>query len=437
MKNLLIILICIGMLSMIACQNQTNNNHSEIPSSSQESSVLPESVSSMPQTDSGLSESSLSNSEKQEIGDKEISIPIKIIDSTAVPKVYDFGNPKKLLGTEKEIKMYSEWINSLDYENITDIYASTAYMMSGKTGTMSIEDTKTVMDTIKLVTEHLKPMTEEKAKNPYTGGGWTVIVNTNDTKVQFRFNGGWFIVTMDGQEYYWIFDVDKTPAQDLCKKISVLLDEEVRKIEGDTTPIIYKDSKISRLYAVDTNNCIMVEITEKPQIQTLVTEFNTVMDENKNLSGFGYLIFADNDKKEYIYLSEDDVNLNGSCEETLKSGKLHPSWLIHFNPKRVVDANGVKDKDKLDKLANFLKEEVTVSKEASVSKGSVNPNLSMGEFRLNMEFDSGVKYQILGTDNFDGTGTLSLYTSDLDTSVSYKLDNGVAQKITAFLKDFS
>ena len=59
-----------------------------------------------------------------------------------------------------------------------------------------------------------------------------------------------------------------------------------------------------------------------------------------------------------------------------------------------------------------------------------------GVFAFTITFDSGVRYDVIGYDEFDGTGSFSIYASDLDRTVSYSLDDGVASKITAFLGDY-
>ena len=113
----------------------------------------------------------------------------------------------------------------------------------------------------------------------------------------------------------------------------------------------------------------------------------------------------------------------------------YPSWLVHFDPAKVTEAIDTQDKEKLVKLSTFLKEEVIVERESETTNGPVNPSMTMGDFFFKMKFASGTEYHIMGTDNMDGTGTLSVYTSDLDKTVKYKLKDGIAPKITSFINE--
>ena len=158
----------------------------------------------------------------------------------------------------------------------------------------------------------------------------------------------------------------------------------------------------------------------------------------KEPNGYAYLLFLESGR-EYHYLNANaaDLTLTESCSAALKKGPLHPSWLIHFDPDKVVSALGVTDKDQLRRLSLFLKREITVSGEdVKVIDAPINPSTTMGDFFWKMEFDSGVTYTISGTDYSDGTGELQIYTSDLNRPICYTMDEGVAGRLTNFVKNF-
>ncbi|HNW05019.1 MAG TPA: hypothetical protein PKI76_06510 [Oscillospiraceae bacterium] len=58
----------------------------------------------------------------------------------------------------------------------------------------------------------------------------------------------------------------------------------------------------------------------------------------------------------------------------------------------------------------------------------------MGLYDLSIDFDSGTQYRLLGYDYFDGTGDFTLYTSDLDANIGYRLDDGVSAKLNKYIK---
>ncbi len=53
---------------------------------------------------------------------------------------------------------------------------------------------------------------------------------------------------------------------------------------------------------------------------------------------------------------------------------------------------------------------------------------------MSIDFDSGTQYRLLGYDYFDGTGDFTLYTSDLDANIGYRLDDGVSAKLNKYIK---
>ena len=119
---------------------------------------------------------------------------------------------------------------------------------------------------------------------------------------------------------------------------------------------------------------------------------------------------------------------------TLINSPLHPSWLIHMSPERMVSANGVTDREKLSKLSAFLKEAVTVQAETTSYQGPDNPVAVAGLYSLEIVFDSGTSYRLTGYDHGDASGEFTLYTSDLDRTVSYQCDEGVSAELREFLE---
>ena len=121
----------------------------------------------------------------------------------------------------------------------------------------------------------------------------------------------------------------------------------------------------------------------------------------------------------------------------LTNAPLHPSWLIHMTPERMVSAYGhifegsaqFSTQEELLALAKFLKTEMTVKPYTSVHSGATNYDTPAGLINMKITFDSGVEYYIGGFDT--GVG---IYTTDLDTAVSYTVDEDFDAKLRAFLK---
>lgn len=198
----------------------------------------------------------------------------------------------------------------------------------------------------------------------------------------------------------------------------------------------YFPGDVEGVYALDAESYLMARVEDGyPESEAIWEGLKNRAHSGGEPTGYGFVIFTEGEK-EYIYLddSEEDQALNKYCQAALRDDFLHPSWLIHMTPERMVSANGITDRDELLALAKVLKE-VTVGEETSTHAGPVNPDMPAGLVFLRITFDSGVEYTLIGYLDSDGKdGPFSIHTSDLDRTVFYQSTGGSLGKIRAFLE---
>lgn len=350
--------------------------------------------------------------------------------------------------TQADVDVCRQWLYDLRAGDLTGMYGETSPLDHYWTGEMTLEDSRRIVDLLRSAAPDLAPLA---SGNPPTGGGWDVAIHTGEEAVRFGFNGEWFTFVRDGKG--WIFD--GTAAQQSLGEIDALLWEYGYRMgplapeptAGNTVSEAppaetYFDENVQAIYAVDREKYVMAEIKDGYGSSKEIWEgLKNRASSKGEASGYGYLIITD-EGKEYVYLndSDGDTALNKSCQAALNNGPLHPSWLIHMTPERIKEFkvmgagndDPITDRDQLLAVAKFLKKEATVQPEVTVSDGPTNPDMVGGLFWLKLTFDSGVQYDLMGYDYFDGTGSVSVYSSDLNKRVSYTLDDGVASKFTAY-----
>ena len=77
------------------------------------------------------------------------------------------------------------------------------------------------------------------------------------------------------------------------------------------------------------------------------------------------------------------------------------------------------DDASIAKIATMLRS-VVVTTPAKIVDGRVNPDMPSGLFTIEIDFTTGVHYQIIGYS--PGDNSFSIYTSDLDESMLYTAD---------------
>lgn len=373
----------------------------------------------------------------------ELTVPLQMVG----PGTEDIFSPGEWsYSTQEDVDICRQWLYDLRAEDITALYGEISPLDHYWSGEMNMEDSRKVVDLLRSMAPYLTPLAEG---NPATGGGWTVAVYTEDGAVDISCDGYWFTFTHQGT--IWIIDGTDPAVVESSYEIQTILwyygDQGRSPSEGPPVyPVAptetYFSDDVQAIYAIDRENYVMAEVKDGYVSSKEIWEgLQNRASTKGEASGYGYLIITD-EGKEYVYLTTDDgdLGLNKNCQAALNGGPLHPSWLIHMTPERIKEFkvmgagndDPITDRDQLLAVAKFLKKEATVQPEVTVSDGPTNPDMVGGLFWLRLTFDSGVQYDLMGYDYFDGTGSVSIYSSDLNKRVSYKLDDGVASKFTAY-----
>lgn len=427
-QRLLSLFLCTALVLLAACQAAPAPSPTPEPPSQESSGVEP---APSPELASSAGQGE-TMADFVPYDPTDLKVPLQMTEPWG--DVYPFADLEYT--TQAEVDLCRRWLCDLKAEDITALYGVTIPLGHYWTGEMSPEDSRKVVDLLRSIAPDLASLA---GGNPPTGGGWNVAIHTKGEMTALGFNGEW--VTFYHQGKGFIFDGTAVAVQESCSEIKGLLG----KYANSDSPVTerYFPAGVQAVYALDKDGYIMAKVEDGyANSKTIWEGLENRTPSGTESSGYGYLIFT-NEGKEYVYLEDtnEEVALNKACQAALINSPLHPGWLIHMTPERMVSADimgtgTITDRDKLLTLAEFLKEEVTVGPQTKITSGPVNPDMPAGVFAFTITFDSGVRYDVIGYDEFDGTGSFSIYASDLDRTVSYSLDDGVASKITAFLGDY-
>lgn len=367
----------------------------------------------------------------------DLGVPIRMGTDIDYPQAYKTTEKLHTLGTQAELNLYNNWMSGLEGGQVTALYGWAGPVAESTPGTMSLADSQALFQKLKTIRPTL--LAQADLKNPYTGGGMGLVIQTDDERAVLTFNGGWFVVYLASQDQQWVFGAQEKQVQDPCYELMETLSDNMNLGAATPPPLyfgvhLYEDGSevVDRIYAVNTASYTMAEVTGYQEQKRLLSQLTESLAGSQpggaNPDGLAFLVLTQH-HREYLYLDGGNDALTRSCQAALGNSPLHPSWLIHMTPGRLVSANGVTRRQSLDALAAFLKEQVLVQPSTSSHQGPSNPDTVMGLYMLTLEFDSGVVYTLIGYDYFDGTGTLSIHTSDLDTTVHYGLENGVSASL--------
>ena len=430
LSKLLALCLCAALILMTACQGGGAGSDLSGRSSSESDAPSP---SSGPQE-----EATTTFPETLPEDPTELKGPFRIVEPMEMNGV--FGAPwEQSYSTQADVDVCRRWLYDLRAEEIMGSFGRLSSLDDYRTGEMSMEDSGRVIDLLRSMAPGLAPLAEG---NPATGGGWDIALYMGYEAVEFGFDGYWFTFTKDRTT--WIFDGTDASVQENGYEIQTILWEYASSSDPATeTPVTddiptetYFGDDVRAIYAVDRENYLMAEVKDGYASSKAIWEgLQNRVPSNGEPSGYGYLIITD-EGKEYVYMDTEEVALNKYCQAALIAGPLHPSWLIHMTPERMVSVDimgfdePITDRDQLLELAEFLKEEVTVQPEVGVHSGILGYDTPATLWFWKITFDSGVEYRLFGYDNRDGTGDLTIYTTDLDTTVMYQLNEGAAGKIT-------
>ena len=393
-QRLLSLALCAALVLLSACQS------APAPSSAPEPPPAP------PSQESPAPEPPSSESQPPVYVLPEDTTDLKVPLQMTEPwgDVYPSGDLEYT--TQAEVDACRQWLCELKAEDITALYGVTIPLDHYWTGEMSPEDSRKVVDLLRSIAPDLAPL---EGGNPPTGGGWDVAIHTGDEAVTLGFNGEWVTFCHQGKGY--IFDGTAATVTESCDEIEGLLS----KYANTSSPVTetYFPDYVQSIYALDKDAYVMAKVEDGyANSKTIWEGLENRTPSGTESSGYGYLIFT-NEGKEYVYLED--------------------------TPERMVSAYGdifegtvqFSTQEELLALAKFLKTEMTVKPYTSVHSGATNYDTPAGLINMKITFDSGVEYYIGGYDTGFG-----IYTTDLDTAVSYTVDEDFDAKLRAFLKKY-
>ena len=424
-QRLLSLFLCTALVLLAACQAAPAPSPTPEPPSQESSGVEP---APSPELASSAGQGE-TMADFVPYDPTDLKVPLQMTEPWG--DVYPFADLEYT--TQAEVDLCRRWLCDLKAEDITALYGVTIPLGHYWTGEMSPEDSRKVVDLLRSIAPDLAPL---EGGNPPTGGGWDVAIHTGDEAVTLGFNGEWVTFCHQGKGY--IFDGTAATVTESCDEIEGLLS----KYANTSSPVTetYFPDYVQSIYALDKDAYVMAKVEDGyANSKTIWEGLENRTTSGGEPNGMGFLIFTD-EGKEYVYLEEgDDIALVKACVAQLTNAPLHPSWLIHMTPERMVSAYGhifegsaqFSTQEELLALAKFLKTEMTVKPYTSVHSGATNYDTPAGLINMKITFDSGVEYYIGGYDTGFG-----IYTTDLDTAVSYTVDEDFDAKLRAFLKKY-
>jgi len=443
---LLSLCLCAALLLVSACGGPAAPSAPAEPSSaapSQESSSGAEP--SQPQEPSSASQEEAAAVVPETVPDDPTELTVPLQMTAPEKEVYLSGKPE--FSTQEDADACRQWLYSLKAGDITAMYGNIFPLDPYQTVELSMEDSRKIVDLLRSIAPGLSPLPEDR--DPPTGGSWTIAVYLGEEAAKLSFNGVW--VSFLRQEQAYFLDVDGTSAQESCYQIETILEKYASASASPASdapspspaPVTetYFPSDVQAIYALDKEAYVMAKVEDGYAASKTIWEgLENRVPSGGEPTGYGFLIFTQ-EGREYVYLedSDEDLALNQACQAALNGGPLHPSWLIHMTPERMVSAKGntidgdveYSTQEELQALARFLKEEVRVEGKGSVTSGPVIFDAPGGAFDLWITFDSGVIYHLYSYES----APLILHTSDLGQYVFYDIEEGMASKIWTYLHD--
>lgn len=435
-RRILAVLLALTLIiSLSACASAPKG--SPVPSSQENSGTQ---QSQEPSSDVQEEPTALPETLPEDTTELTVALRVTSPEETTWDNAYPVGELD--YSTQADVDVCRQWLYDLRAGDITGMYGETMPLDHYWTGEMSLEDSRRIVDLLRSAAPDLAPLA---SGNPPTGGGWVVAIHTGEEAVRFGFNGEWFTFVRDGKGRI----LDGTAAQQSLYEIDGLLWKySSTSVSTAEPPAVqspadepsaagrYFSGDVRAIYALDSKNYVAAEVKDGYASSKAIWDGlkNRASSDGK-ASGYGYLIIT-GEGKEYVYLNDSDGDqaLNKYCQAALKNGPLHPSWLIHMAPERLirVDVMGtdgyIADKEKMATMANAIKAEVTVGPEAFVYDGADEITSTEDQYFCRLTFDSRVYYNLIG---YVGRSYLSVYASDLDKYVVYQMDDGVVSKLMA------
>ena len=223
-------------------------------------------------------------------------------------------------------------------------------------------------------------------------------------------------------------------------------------------PVHYNGEEVLELWALDVATHSTVPYTPGDPGQPTAAELESALATATDTTAgdLGFILFTGSGRQ-YIYLGEEPEGpLRDAWIDIYNSRpakNIH--WVTHMTQSKLTSVEGegpgglhrdepITDRATLDAIAAWLKRNLTVdvSDGITVLDGPNNPDMPSSLVFLQLHFDTGVHYTFITYDEYDYRpdpegGWMSVYTSDLDQTISYKLTPGTAAALRAFFNVIS
>lgn len=231
-------------------------------------------------------------------------------------------------------------------------------------------------------------------------------------------------------------------------------------ILSNTLATTYRGEHLRSIYALDVKN----HLTARYNIAAAMTSFDERYfaallenaDANPKAADRAFILFTDKERH-YIYLNESTPPELNAIWETIysKDAPKNMHWLTHMTTSKIVKIsfNGwnqtfstyigltAEKSEAIAEISDFLKNNLTAdaSRPIKILDAAVNPTSSVPTYGLRIQFDNGVIYFLTGGGDFDGTDAggsgIGIYTSDLDKTIFYTLNERVAGQLRDFMEE--
>ena len=222
-------------------------------------------------------------------------------------------------------------------------------------------------------------------------------------------------------------------------------------------PVHYGGEEVLELWALDVATHSTVPYTPGDPGQPTAAELESALATATDTTAgdLGFILFTESGRQ-YIYLGgEPEGPLRDAWIDIYNSRSAkNIHWVTHMTPSKLTSADvmglggwsgeTITDRATLDAIAAWLKQNLTVdvSDGITVYDGPNNPDMPSSLVFLQLHFDTGVHYTFITYDEYDYRpdpegGWMSVYTSDLDQTISYKLTPGTAAALRAYFNVIS
>lgn len=219
---------------------------------------------------------------------------------------------------------------------------------------------------------------------------------------------------------------------------------------NNTLSTTYQGEKLLEIYALD----VPKHLTAQYSLAATVSHFDErhfaslleSCDTTPKAADKAFILFTDAGRH-YIYLDKSALPQLTEIWNTIynESTPKTMHWLTHMTTGKItaINWNGMKfeDREIIVTIADYLKHSLTVNPDEQIMMINMrdNPVTVAGLYDMCIEFDNGVEYCFLGYGDYGqtdkGGSGISVYTSDLDQTIYYMLNEGQAGRLRRFMEE--